>query len=132
MLVGGAMLYQLATRRTAEISVLHDRAPLFVKLSDGSIRNAYAVRLLNKRPEARPFALTVAGIPGIRIEAIGAQATADLRPIVTVEADTSREVRVLVTVPPDAHLDASQSITFTASDLFVGEIVRVQDHFIAP
>jgi cytochrome c oxidase accessory protein FixG len=132
MLVGGAMLYQLATRRTAEISVLHDRAPLFVKLRDGSIRNAYALRLLNKRPEARPFALTVAGIPGIRIEAIGAQATADLRPIVTVEADTSREVRVLVTVPPDAHLDASQSITFTASDLFAGEIVRAQDHFIAP
>ena len=62
--VGGAMLYQLATRRTAEMSILHDRAPLFVTLSDGSIRNAYTLRLLNKRPDSRPFALTVAGHPG--------------------------------------------------------------------
>jgi polyferredoxin len=30
--------------------VLHERNPLFVRLSDGSIRNAYTVRLLNKRP----------------------------------------------------------------------------------
>ena len=62
VVVGGAMLWQLATRRTAEISVLHERAPLFVTLSDGSIRNAYAVRLLNKRPEVRPFALTVSDV----------------------------------------------------------------------
>lgn len=132
VLVGGAMLFQLATRRTAEMSVLHERAPLFVRLSDGAIRNAYVIRLLNKRPDSRPFALTVSGLPGIRIETIGTPPTADLRPIVTVDPDASREVRVLVTVPADIHLDPSQTITFTASDLFAGEIVRVQEHFIAP
>lgn len=132
VVVGGAMLFQLATRRTAEMSVLHERAPLFVRLSDGAIRNAYVIRLLNKRPDSRPFALTVSGLPGIRIETIGTPATADLRPVVTVDPDASREVRVLVTVPADIHLDPSQTITFTASDLFAGEIVRVQDHFIAP
>lgn len=132
VVVGGAMLWQLATRRTAEISVLHERAPLFVTLSDGSIRNAYTVRLLNKRPEPRPFALTVAGPPGIRIEAVGIVATADLRPIVTVDPDSSREVRVLVTVPAGITLDGSQPVTITASDLFAGETVRANDHFMAP
>jgi hypothetical protein len=39
---------------------------------------------------------------------------------------------VLVTVPHDTPLDQSQIITFTASDLFAGEVVRTQDHFIAP
>ncbi len=132
LLVGGAMLYQLATRRTAEISVLHERAPLFVRLGDGSIRNAYVVRLLNKRPDSRPFALTVAGLPGLRIDVVGATATADLRPIVTVEPDASREVRVLVTAPADTRLEHSQTITFTASDLFAGEVVTTRDHFFAP
>jgi cytochrome c oxidase accessory protein FixG len=131
-LVGGAMVYQLATRRTAEISVLHERTPLFVRLSDGAIRNAYVIRLLNKRPDARPFALTVSGLPGIRIETVGTQATADLRPIVTVEPDSSREIRALVTVPADVHVEQSQTITFTASDLFAGEVVTAQDHFITP
>lgn len=132
VVVGGAMLWQLATRRTADISVLHERAPLFVTLSDGSIRNAYAVRLLNKRPEVRPFALTVDGLPGIRIEAVGVASTADVRPVVTVDPDSSREVRVLVTVPAGVPLEASQAITITASDLFAGETVRAADHFMAP
>lgn len=130
--VGGAMLWQLATRSTAGISVLHERTPLFVTLSDGSIRNAYAVRLLNKRPEHRPFALTVSGLPGIRIEAVGVAPSADLRPVVTVDPDSSREVRVLVTVPAGVPLAASQVITITASDLFAGETVRADDHFMAP
>ncbi|MGO4738864.1 cytochrome c oxidase accessory protein CcoG [Bosea sp. 2KB_26] len=131
-LVGGAMIYQLATRSTAGISVLHERTPLFVTLSDGSIRNAYTIRLLNKRPDSRPFALTVAGVPGIRVETIGTQATADLRPIITVDPDSSREIRALVTVPAGIPLDKSQTITFTASDLFAGEVVTAGDHFIAP
>ncbi len=132
LVVGGAMVYQLATRKMADISVLHERSPLFVKLSDGSIRNSYTVRLLNKRPESRPFALTVSGPAGARIEAVGSAATADLRPVVTVEPDSSREVRVLVTVPADVHLDKSQPVTITASDLFAGEVVRAEDHFMAP
>lgn len=131
-IVGGAMLWQLATRDTAGLSVLHERAPLFVRLQDGSLRNAYSLRILNKRPEERPFALTVSGLSGITIEAIGVTATADLRPIISVAPDSSREVRVLVTVPHDTPLAQSQTITFTASDLFAGEIVRTQDHFIAP
>jgi cytochrome c oxidase accessory protein FixG len=132
LVVGGAMVWQLATRRTVELSVLHERAPLFVRLSDGAIRNAYTVRILNKRPEERPIALSVEGLPGLRIETVGVPATADLRPVVTVEPDTSREVRVLVTLPAGSHADKSRTITFTASDLFAGEVVTAQDHFIAP
>lgn len=131
-IVGGAMLWQLATRSTVGISVLHERTPLFVTLSDGSIRNAYAVRLLNKRPEHRPFALTVSGLPGIRIEAVGVAPSADLRPVVIVDPDSTREVRVLVTVPAGVPLGPSQAIAITASDLFAGETVRADDHFMAP
>ena len=36
----------------------------------GCYDNAYAVRLLNKRPEHRPFALTVSGLPGIMLVAV--------------------------------------------------------------
>ena len=132
LVVGGAMLWQLLTRRTAEISVLHERAPLYVTLSDGSIRNAYTVRLLNKRPETRPFALTVSGPSGARIETIGTPATADLRPVVTVDPDATAEVRVLVTVPAGIALPASQRVTISASDLFAGEMVYAADHFLAP
>ena len=55
--VGGIMLYALATRSSLGISVLHDRNPLFVTLADGSVRNGYTVRLLNKGRRSRSIAL---------------------------------------------------------------------------
>lgn len=131
-IVGGAMLYQLATRATAGISVLHDRNPLYVQLSDGGIRNAYTIRLANKRPDKRPFVLSVQGLPGIEITVPEVPATADPRPIVMVDPDTTREVRAFVTVPKGIRLEKTQDIIITASDLFVGEVVRSKDHFMAP
>ena len=44
------------------VSVIHDRNPLFVRLSDGSVRNAYTVRILNKSLEHEDFVLSVAGL----------------------------------------------------------------------
>ena len=58
-IAGAIMLYSLATRTLLDISVLHDRNPLFVTLSDGSVRNAYTVRFLNKRNDLRVFELSV-------------------------------------------------------------------------
>src|SRR6266581_4133574 len=46
--VGALMLYALLTRTLLDVNILHDRNPVAVRLSDGSIRNAYTVRLLNK------------------------------------------------------------------------------------
>ena len=47
--VGSLIIYSLATRPEFSINVLRDRSPLFVKLRDGSIANAYTVKILNKR-----------------------------------------------------------------------------------
>ena len=43
----------LARRTTTELTVLHDRDPLFVTLSSGSIRNGYTVKILNKAREPK-------------------------------------------------------------------------------
>lgn len=131
-IVGGSMVFQLATRSTAGINLIHDRTPLFVTLADGSVRNAYTVRLINKRPDIRPFALTVEGPLGAGIEVVNISATADWRPVVTVDPDTTREVRVLVTVPKTSLKEKSAPITIRASDLFAGEVVIAKDHFFGP
>ena len=69
--VGAVMLYTLVNRATLDLSVRHDRNPLFVTLSDGSIRNAYTVHLLNKRPEISAVALAVEGLPGAEVHTVG-------------------------------------------------------------
>src|SRR5690606_11286607 len=43
-MVGLAMLAVLLTRSRLDVNVLHDRNPVFVQLSDGSVRNGYTVK----------------------------------------------------------------------------------------
>ncbi|MCF7989443.1 MAG: cytochrome c oxidase accessory protein CcoG [Thiohalocapsa sp.] len=42
------ILYGFTTLSAIELKVLHERAPLFVLLSDGSIQNKYTLKMLNK------------------------------------------------------------------------------------
>ena len=131
-LVGGAMVYQLATRAFLGMSLLHDRTPLFVTLRDGSIRNAYTVRLINKRSESRQVALTIDGPTSVAMEVQGATATSDWRQIITVDPDTTREIRVLVTIPRTSLQSGTNMIRIKASDLFAGETVTIAENFFAP
>ena len=53
-------------RPDLDVNVLHDRNPIYVKLSDGGLRNGYTVKLLNKLYQPRAFSIGVAGLPGQR------------------------------------------------------------------
>lgn len=131
-IVGGLMVYQLATRTTSGVNVIHDRTPMFTTLADGSIRNAYTLRILNKRPESRDFAITVEGPLNAKVEIVGNPETADWRPVVGVEADRTREVRMIVSVPKASVTAPSMPLTVRASDLFVGEVATAKDNFFGP
>ncbi|NJL08060.1 MAG: cytochrome c oxidase accessory protein CcoG [Methylacidiphilales bacterium] len=132
VLVTAVMMWSLATRTTTSLNVLHDRNPLFVALSDGAVRNGYTVRLLNKQPNERTFALSVEGVPDARIEVVGIDTAPSEQLRVTVGADTTRELRVLVTVPAAvvAGLERSSDVTFRIDDES-GARASVRDHFVA-
>src|SRR5690606_20526493 len=87
-----------ASRTTLEVNVLHDRGVLFVPLSDGGVRNGYTVKVLNKRHEAIDVDLAVDGLPGAEMRSVAHDGGA-----LSVPPDDLREMRVLVTVPPQ-HL----------------------------
>ena len=91
------MVSALLSRTTLDVSVLPDRNPLFVKLSDGSIRNGFTVKILNKEHEARSFTLSLAGLPGARLRIVGFER--DTVPLIRVGTDSLRALRVYVTLP---------------------------------
>jgi len=101
------MLAALANRSTLEINVLHDRNPPYVLLSDGSIRNGYTVKILNKLHEPREFQLEVAGLAGARLAILGMEPDARIR----VTTDDLRELRVFVTLPRAEVARLAQSVT---------------------
>ena len=112
--------------------MLHDRNPLFVRLSDGSLRNAYTVRILNKSLDQRTFVLSVAGLPDADIDVIGSSSFSGSHPLIEVGPDQSREVRVLLTVREQIAPRASIPITFAIVPKAGGHEASAGDHFFGP
>ncbi|MES9832874.1 MAG: cytochrome c oxidase accessory protein CcoG [Candidatus Thiodiazotropha sp. DIVDIV] len=57
--------YGLTSLAPLEIKVIHDRQPLFVLQSDGSIQNKYTVKILNKLTKDIPVTLSAEGPEGL-------------------------------------------------------------------
>jgi cytochrome c oxidase accessory protein FixG len=88
------MLAALLSRSDTDLTVLRDRNPLFVQLSNGDIRNGYTLKILNKQREPRAYELSVHGLAGATLTIIGLDERS-----VTVDSDRLRSMRVHVTAP---------------------------------
>ena len=130
--VGLVMLVALLTRAQTDISVLHDRNPLYTELSDGSIRNGFTFKILNKVRARRTFAIGAEGLDGLTQGLIGAQDMADAAPVVTVGPDSLRSIRLLVTVPRGALAADSHAIRFVLRDTETGEVAIYDSIFRGP
>jgi len=67
LLAASGIGYGLTHIPPVEFTVLHERQPLFMQMSDGSIQNKYTIKALNKTTEDLPVRLTAEGIPGLRM-----------------------------------------------------------------
>ena len=110
MLVAAVMVTVLALRDRETVNVLHERSPLYVRMSDGSIRNGYTVKVLNMRREPQTFRLSLAGVPGATLNVIGYgerdAATVEL----PVDGDVVGTFRVYVSIPKGAKASGIEMI----------------------
>ncbi|MEQ1705901.1 MAG: cytochrome c oxidase accessory protein CcoG [Rickettsiales bacterium] len=127
-LVGCLMLYSLLTRSPLEMNVIHDRNPLFVKLSDGRSRNGYNITIMNKHHEDKNYALTVQGIENAEIRV---QASSDIpADNLPVFADSVGHFRVFITAEKQTDhrreiifqlIETDSNITANKDTIFVSE-----------
>ena len=130
--VGAIMLYTLSHRTLLDVNVLHDRNPLAVRLSDGSVRNGYTMRVLNKQGVDRVVSVEVEGPASATLQVIGAETTAGERPTIPIGPDQTLELRVLVTVGSEDNLDKSTPVRFRVIDTKSGEVAAATDNFVTP
>ena len=117
-LIGVGLVVALFVRADIEMTVAPVRNPTFVTLSDGTIRNIYDIRLLNKNGEDREFHLSLTSDAILRIELEG---TSQL--VVTVPANETFLQRVYVSarpIDPAAGVDRTD-LRFWVEDLISGE-----------
>ncbi len=120
--VGLIMLTAWFNRRILEINVIADRIPPYVMLSDGSVRNGYTVKILNKLHERRAMRLSVRDLPGAQLFVAGFERGAEAQ--IEVATDDLREIKVYVTAP--AHAAGLSAVPFS---LVVTDVrSRVENH----
>jgi cytochrome c oxidase accessory protein FixG len=131
--VGAVMLGALLTRDTVELNVLRDRAPLFVTLSDGAIRNGYTLKILNKERLERHYRLEVAGISDARLTVVGHEGGSDGQTAeVDAKPDSVATFRVYVAAPRSAVRGESMPVTFTVREMQAGETAAYTSVFMGP
>jgi cytochrome c oxidase accessory protein FixG len=125
----GVMLFGLSTRASIDLNVLRDRNPTFVALSDGSVRNAYTVKLMNRSNMTRTFRLAVEGPAGAQVKLVGMPA-AEGPLAIAVDADRLRTLRLFLTVPQSSLTANSLPVTFRVEEN--GEASVTTTVFLSP
>ena len=129
-LVGLIMVVALMLRPDLDVNVLHDRNPLYVKLSDGGVRNGYEVKILNKQYVPRAFKLSVDGLPGAAVQMIGHEGG-----IVPVPPDKLQAVKLYVTLDKAGVRALSEQATpfkFVVTNIATGESTEHDATFQGP
>ena len=106
-IVGFALVFALFIRQDIAMTVAPVRNPTFVTLSNGSIRNTYDVRILNKSGVTSQYNIFVKGNPTLRVQLEGT-------PYGTVEvaADTQKLQRVYVNSPAGSTPSGAERTEF--------------------
>ncbi|GAB6051746.1 cytochrome c oxidase accessory protein CcoG [Magnetospira thiophila] len=130
--VMAVMVGMFATRSTIEINILRDRAPLFVRLSNGDFRNGYTYKILNMVSQSKTYVLTLRGIEGAKLSVIGYQPEPAESAELPVKADTVGSFKVFVTAGRAGLDGESTDLDFVLTDKETGLSVSNSSVFRAP
>ena len=111
MIVASVMLVRLASRPDTSVNVLHERAPLYVQMSDGAIRNGYAYKVLNMSSEDRTYILTLAGIEDATMDVVGGASRVKALEL-EVPKDSVGTFQIFVSAPPSRLAEKTVPLRF--------------------
>lgn len=116
--IGAVVVFGLVSRQTIELNTLKDRAPDFVRLSDGRVQNGYTVKLVNKLSDARTLSLNVNAPDTFSFKVVGTDHTGSEPLNIPVEPFGVDRYRVVIIADPDANFE---HLTFEVQDIETGE-----------
>lgn len=119
-LVLGIMTWAWLARAVVGVTLIQDRNPLFVSLSDGGVRNGFTLKILNKNHDVHAFRVSIEGLPAATLSIVGFE-HADAP--IDVATDTVRAIKLYVTVPrtaKDALTGGATPFNFVVEDLSDG------------
>jgi cytochrome c oxidase accessory protein FixG len=129
--VAAIMTYSLAFRTTTEVNVLHERAPLFVQMSNGSIRNGYVYKVLNMIRQERTFTLKVSGIEGATLSVVGGESNVGETEL-KVAPDDVGTFNIFVSAPESKLQGKRTPLFLSLTEKAEGRVTRSETWFAGP
>lgn len=113
--IGLAMLFTLGQRTRLDLAVQPDRNPVYVRLSDGSIRNNYTLKIRNMETRPRIVDVYVEGLPGAVIwTPAGKREFATQHIHFAVAPDAVHKVQLFVAAPAEGPEHSAFTISTNA------------------
>jgi cytochrome c oxidase accessory protein FixG len=103
------MMYNLTHKTKLETSIIPDRNPLFVRLSDGSIRNGYTIKIINKTYKDKVFDIKILSPAFANIKIQSYQES--LENIVMVRQNEAKSFKVYVSIKNNSLQNLSEKET---------------------
>jgi cytochrome c oxidase accessory protein FixG len=125
--IGIGMVVALFMRDSIGLTVARDRNPLFVTLSDGTLRNAYTVKIQNMNGEPHPFRISATSEPELRLDIQGMGVNE-----FEIDADESRKLRVFLLARPWFTMAERTPVRIWVEDLVTRERAFYETHFQGP
>lgn len=123
-LMTGILLYNIGQRKDVEVNVQQIRQPLYVTLSDGSIRNRYMVHIVNKNEIDQIYKIAVDNIPP---EALDLGSLSEIK----IRAGKALSVNAKVTLGYELA-EKTHSFEFKVKEVSSGEEFEVKASFNSP
>jgi cytochrome c oxidase accessory protein FixG len=130
--VAAIMLGAWLLRQEVTLAVLRDRAPLYVSLADGGIRNAYTLKIANKTRDAGELTLVLESPARLAMTVQEAHEAGANRFTVNTRGDGITQWRALVTLPRGEQTRESTAVTFRLLDARGRTVARTDSVFLAP
>jgi len=129
--IGLALLFALGVRTRTDLTVAKDRNPPFMLLSDGSVRNAFTLKLRNMEGRPRDMEIALAGLSGGVMWSDDMPRSDAARSFVrSVPADSTEVVRAYVVTPAGSP---GQEFAFVINSMDErSETARVDARFDTP
>ncbi len=127
-LVCGIMLRSLLLKPELEVATIPDRNPIFVTLSDGSVRNGYTIKIANKTHEKKTFDLKITAPKGAILKLQNGNLTS-----LEVAPDNVESFKVFAILPKDLVAKSDEGrglLEFVITDADGQQEEKIQAVFI--
>lgn len=118
----GGILFGMIQMGGVSIMVIHERQPLYVRLSDGSIQNRYELKIVNKSDEELSLKIDISGLAGAQL---GQEAPLD------VPAGAVKAYTLFVAVHEKDLVPGNSPVHFVATSED-GIQIRYKSAFVVP